>query len=161
AGGDHTVRLWDVAGGHLRLLLRGHGRPVRAVSFHPHGRYLASCGEDGTVKVWDVTQHPEYEALPAPAGADCAALAFAAGGRSVLAGGGGTLRAQEVRTGLPQGDRPVDLLGEWLVPATKAAFSADGARLVTVSGRNPSLVKVWDVASGREVAALPGPDAKV
>lgn len=39
-----------------------------------------------------------------------------------------------------------------------AAFSSDGTRLVTVSRRDPT-VRVWDIASGRQIAALELPSA--
>ena len=34
--------------------LDGHEGPVLQVSFSPDGKYLASSGGDGTVKVWSV-----------------------------------------------------------------------------------------------------------
>jgi WD40 repeat protein len=52
---ENTVRLWDVASGHPLGASRGHTGTVTRVVFHPSGKKLASGGEDGTVKLWDVS----------------------------------------------------------------------------------------------------------
>lgn len=53
AGYDHTVRVWDYAGGEPRVLhtLRGHARTV--MSLHVSDHLVYSGSRDGTVRVWD------------------------------------------------------------------------------------------------------------
>jgi WD40 repeat protein len=155
-GGDHMVRVWDARGGGERLAWRGHTGPVLSVAFDPSGRRLASTGHDGTVKVWDVTAGPEAFSLPAQAGGDLAALAFDPSGRfaiSVRQGGG--VEVRDTLGGWLRHSLHVELIHRWLVPATTAAFSGDRRLLATVTGATPPWVKVWDVADGREVLALP------
>ncbi|MGH8904845.1 MAG: trypsin-like peptidase domain-containing protein, partial [Egibacteraceae bacterium] len=55
AGGDGTVRLWDVVSRQpVGAPLTGHAGGVWSVGFSPDGRVLASAGGDGTVRLWDV-----------------------------------------------------------------------------------------------------------
>jgi WD40 repeat protein len=47
------VRIWDPATGQQRATLTGHAGRVRAVAIAPGGAWLASAGDDGSVRIWD------------------------------------------------------------------------------------------------------------
>ena len=53
ASDDRTVRVWDVAAGHLLHTLRGHAGPVNAVAVSADGQAIVSASEDETLRVWD------------------------------------------------------------------------------------------------------------
>jgi hypothetical protein len=79
--------LWDVVAGAQTAILAGHSDGVNAVTFGEDGRTMASAGEDGSVRLWDVA-----EATPIVAvhfGTPLAALAVS--GRAVAIGLGRAL----------------------------------------------------------------------
>ena len=55
AGGDMTVRIWDVQGEDLLVSLFGHTGGVTCVKFNPLSTALASGGLDGLVRVWKIS----------------------------------------------------------------------------------------------------------
>src|SRR5262249_6094778 len=64
AGGEKVVRIWDAtpldrkpASGSLAIL--AHDAPARGVAFNADGRRLASCAEDGSLKLFDATTGQE------------------------------------------------------------------------------------------------------
>jgi WD40 repeat protein len=51
----HSVRLWDLAAGHVVRLIDSHAPSLNSVAFAPDGPLLATADHDGTVKLWSVT----------------------------------------------------------------------------------------------------------
>ncbi|KAJ0124802.1 hypothetical protein J7T55_006143 [Diaporthe amygdali] len=52
---DKSIRLWDARGTCIKTLT-GHDNWVRALVFHPGGKYLFSVSDDKTLRCWDLTQ---------------------------------------------------------------------------------------------------------
>ncbi|KAI1841039.1 hypothetical protein JX265_009389 [Neoarthrinium moseri] len=52
---DKKIRIWDARGTCIKVL-SGHDNWVRALVFHPGGKYLLSVSDDKTLRCWDLTQ---------------------------------------------------------------------------------------------------------
>jgi WD40 repeat protein len=48
------LRWWDVQSEECVMQREGHQGAVQSLRINPHTQTLASCGEDGTIKLWDV-----------------------------------------------------------------------------------------------------------
>lgn len=52
-GSEGVVKVWDLATGKPKHILRGHVGEVTAVGLSPDGQRVLSGGDDATLKVWD------------------------------------------------------------------------------------------------------------
>jgi WD40 repeat protein len=165
SGGDATARVWDIENGLERVLFRGHASPVDGVHFSPDGQRLASVSSlRGSVKVWDLTHHPEHatfaRAGPADmgrAGPDVEALAFHADGKHIVSIAlGGKLQTWDAVTGVLQDERRLALYDQLVSPAVLAAFAPGAHRLAGRAREDARLVKAWDTATGAETAVFRG-----
>ncbi|GAB7340287.1 hypothetical protein MBLNU457_6746t2 [Dothideomycetes sp. NU457] len=54
-GRDKLIKIWDCRGTLIKTLV-GHDNWIRALVFHPGGKYLLSCSDDKTIRCWDLSQ---------------------------------------------------------------------------------------------------------
>ena len=154
-GSYQSLLLWDVEKRSAARALKGHRGYVTALVFLPDQKTLASACDDETVRLWDIDTGEPRETLK---GLAQPALALAASPQGDLIA---------VATG--DVDRPTksgavlvyDAAGELKFrlegharAVLAVAFSPDGALLAT--GSADESIKLWSVATGKEVRELEG-----
>ena len=135
--GAGSATVWDLAGEPEALRFTGHLDVLRAVSFSPDGRMLASGSDDNTVRVWHLADRRELATLQGHEGA-VGAVTFSPDGRTVAsAGKDGTVRLWDVATG-----RETATLRGHADEIAGLDFRPDGAALASASG--DGTVRLWD-----------------
>jgi WD40 repeat protein len=142
AGGDFTLKLWDVEAKKEKWTVRGTGQWFSSLVFTPNGRWLLSGSMDGTIKVWETRTGNLVRTLRGHT-LGVSGLALPSDGRRLASSGlDGTLRVWEW-------DREQEALTleEPLGVVSSLAFHPDGRHLASGSYG----VSLWDVEK-RKVA---------
>jgi WD40 repeat protein len=140
AGGDGTVRLWDLREPQAApQVLSGNQHALYSVAFSPDGRRLASAGEEGTVCLWNL-RRPQASPQVLPSDHfDVTSIAFSSDSRHLAWGNNaGTARLWDVRR--PKAEPQTLSSHEGGVHSV--AFSHDGVHLAWASTEG---VRVWDI----------------
>jgi WD40 repeat protein/serine/threonine protein kinase len=157
ASGDVTselVDVWNVATGHLSFSLRGHTMPVTCMAFCPDGRYLASGGNDCTIRVWDLETAHEVRAFKGHM-SSVTHLAYSPNGKYLASGSDD----QTVKIWDANSEQEYRKLQGHTKAAWCLAFSPDGERLA--SGSDDHTIRIWNPLSGKNLFTLEGHNADV
>jgi WD40 repeat protein len=150
---DATARIWDVATGKELHTLAGYRCAVKFVAFSPDGKTLAATGNDGVLKLWDVKTGREKKSLvhtdSTNVDVGTYSAIFSRDGKKLYASNGdGTISQWDVATGTEAKAWKAHSLGVFSL-----AFSPD-YRVLASNGYFDYTVKLWDVATRREIRAL-------
>jgi len=154
ASADKTLKIWDIADGHVVHTLTGHAGTVNGVAFRADGKRLASGSEDSTVKIWDVGTGLEMRTLKGHT-APVYSVAYSPDGKFLAsAGEDSTVKIWDADTGR----ETLSLKGHEKTVHT-VTYSADGESLASAGEDNT--VKIWDARTGQEIRTLKGHSAPI
>lgn len=139
AGGDGTVRVWNLQGQELEKFV-GHKGPVRSVSFSRDGQQLASSSDDTMVRIWDL-QGREFKKFQNQNFAN--SLSLSGNDRQIVSGSkDGTIRLWNL-----QSQQEGKLFQADLPPVKSLSLSFDGKQIV--SGHDNGTIRLWNLQGFR------------
>lgn len=184
SGNDKTVRLWNLATGQELRRFEGHGNAVWRVRLSSDGKRLLTASHDRTARLWDVESGVELRRFEC--GGPCVDVCFAPDGKRILtcetsaqvwrdvlpppapsSEAGGAVRLWDVETG-----QQVRML-TGLAQAVTVVISPDGTKVLAggtakagsegenLLWREPGLLLLWDIETGKALARMEGHTATV
>ncbi|MDM8568621.1 WD40 repeat domain-containing protein, partial [Thiotrichales bacterium HSG1] len=144
AGENGTVALFDVNTGKLLQRLYGHEGHVKAVVFHPQGKWLASAGYDKQIIVWSLADYEKLKELKTPD--KVWVLAASPDGNYIASGGKDNnviLWNLATDSELVLAEHKDDIRG--------LAFSSNGK---LASASDDKTVRLWDIETKEELHVL-------
>jgi RNA polymerase sigma factor (sigma-70 family) len=147
SGWDNDIRLWDVATGKVRDVLKGHRQRVWMVAFSPDGKTLASGSFDNTTRLWDVATGKERRTL-ARLESWVRTVSFSPDGKLLALGGDNdVIHLWDLGTG-----REVRPTGGHRGGVSSLALLRDGKSVI--SGAADGTIRLWDLDTGKELRVL-------
>ncbi len=151
---DKTVRFWDINNKKELRMLQGHKDTVNSVALDNKGERIASGSDDETVRVWDVASGKELHRLQGSASElNIESMNFIA-----RAFGDTELTAENWEKTVQKWEQisGKELRSKITILQNVRSVAWDGKGEHLASGSHDGVVRVWDVASGKELCKLKG-----
>lgn len=146
-----SLQLWDLTAPSRPATPLDHGRTLHGIALHPDGVHFATAGDDGAVRLWDLThlttkprlicthEHNAWDVAFSP---DGSTLASSSSDRQEL-GKGRTVVLSDVSNGKTRAvlPHPSSVSGLAFAPAD----TVPEGRQILVTGCKDTLVRVWNI----------------
>lgn len=150
---DKTARIWSVATGQCEQVLQGHDFHVLTVGWSADGRWIATGGSDGTIRIW--AADGSFVRLFHSLGDGILSLTFTADSRELLFTRGFVRSGDCSVIGLETGAERLRFTQHSTPGVWHAATSPDG-RLAATAGHLGHELFVWRLDDGAIVHRLGG-----
>jgi WD40 repeat protein len=151
--GDGGLTIWNAGLGWVPTTLAAHRRSVAGVAFTPDGRIMATGGEEGLAKLWDVATHREIVRLKGHL-KSVHGVAISPDGDRLATGGGGAeaVKLWDIQTH----QELITLAGEGALTIS-LRFSPDGNKLIALNlldSNHELRVQIWRAPSWAQIEAV-------
>lgn len=165
SGSDaRTVRVWDLRTGHEERILHAHTLGIESLAVRPDGKRLACGSKSGSLTVWDLERDPRgigFTPTWRGGGEYVGHMHFTFDNRRLLtltkARPVPGIRCWDAQSGRVLEDHPLPVDQAWSSAHREIiAFDRDGQRVASVVKDDLRTVKVWNTASGADLATASG-----
>ena len=146
--GEGSIRIRDIETQKDIAMPKGHNRPVESIFFSPDGKSLVS-GSVCSVRLWDVENKKEV-AMSRYSMPVSYVVSFSSDGKSLTSGNYCTAQLWDVK------EKKETAMLNLFPDAYNVSFSPDGKLLATAEGWPDQSVRLWDMETQKEIAALKG-----
>lgn len=146
ASSDRTLRIWDIATGLCKHILRGHTDEVNACSLSGDGRFALSASTDKTLRLWDVEKGECLRVLQGHTDKVTGCALNADGSLAVSSSYDQTVRVWDI-----QADTSFALSGH---EERVTCCDLDAAGRLVLSGSYDKTLRLWNIASQECLAVI-------
>lgn len=139
----------------VRQRLTGHTEPLRTCHFSPNGEWLATAGDDATIRLWNVAPNQPDQCFVIQAGGEVQQVQFSPDGSWLAAAVGNVVQIWETSGEFAL----VRTLSGHEGDVSTVAISPDGKQIAS-AGWDTS-IRIWDRERGICYARLDGHDDRI